>query len=180
MENQIPSEPVYSRNVLEMLAVANEYCLFVEKADEYTKDDLLSFFQKICPLLYIKGALLPFVEPSNPEANERFVLEEKWEIIFNSLRTKFQPFDEYWYADDAFDRNAEMLKASLAENFADIYQDLKDFVILYQKNSLAAKENAVAECSLLFRNHWGIRIANMINALHFLNYPNIKESDNIF
>ncbi|MEI6749575.1 MAG: DUF5063 domain-containing protein [Bacteroidales bacterium] len=180
MENTIPSEPAYSRNVLEMLAVANEYCLFVEKADEYTKEDLLGFFQKICPLLYIKGALLPIIDPANPEANERFVLEEKWEIIFNSLRMKFQPTDEFWFADDTFDKSPEMIKGSLAEHFADIYQDLKDFVILYQRNSLAAKENAVAECRRLFTNHWGIRIVNMLNALHFLNYPTIKENDNVF
>jgi len=180
MENTIPLEPVYSRNVMEMLAVANEYCLFVEKADEYTKDDLLGFFQKICPLLYIKGALLPLIQPFDPDANERFVLEEQWEIIFNSLRTKFLSSDEFYYEDDVFDKNAEMLKGSLAENFADIYQDLKDFVILYQKSSLLAKENAVAECRRLFKDHWGIHITIIQNALHFLNYPDIMESGNIF
>jgi hypothetical protein len=180
MENPIPAEPVYNRNVLEMLAVTNECCLFVENAENYTKDDLYGFFQKICPLLYLKGALLPFVDPSNPEANERFVLEEKWEIIFNILREKFQPYDEFCYADDALDKNAELIKGSLAEHFADIYQDLKDFVILYQRNSLTAKENAVAECRRLFMNHWGIRITITQNAMHLLNYPESKDPDIVF
>lgn len=180
MAESIPSDPVYSRNVLEMLAVANEYCVFVEKADEYTKDELLGFFQKISPLLYLKGALLPAIEPAHPEANERFVTEEKWEMVFNALRAKFQPSDEFWFADAAFESSPDILKASLAEHFTDIYQDLKDFLILYQRSSLAAKENAVSECRRLFAANWGVRIANVQKALHFLIYPDIAETEDLF
>ena len=180
MAESIPSDPVYSRNVLEMLAVANEYCVFVEQADDATTDDLCGFFQKICPLLYLKGALLPVIEPANPEANERFVTEEKWEMVFNSLRAKFQPSDEFWFADAAFEESPEILKASLAEHFTDIYQDLKDYLILYQKNSVAAKENAVAECRRLFASHWGIRISNVQKPLHHLIYPDLSETEDLF
>ena len=180
MAENIPSDPVYSRNVLEMLAVANEYCIFIEKSDGFTTGELLNFFQKISPLLYLKGALLPIIEPTNPEANERFVVEEKWEIVFNSLRAKSQPSDEFWFADAVFETSPEILKASLAEQFTDIYQDLKDFVILYQRNSIDAKENAVAECRRLFACHWGIRIANVQKALHSLIYPDIAETDELF
>ena len=180
MPESIPSDPVYSRNVLEMLAVANEYCVFVEKADEYSADDIFGFFQKICPLLYLKGALLPIIEPGNPDANERFVTEEKWEMVFNSLRAKFLPSDEFWFADAAFEESPEILKASLAEHFTDIYQDLKDFLILYQRNSIAAKENAVAECRRLFASHWGIRIAYVQNPLHHMIYPDLPETEDLF
>jgi hypothetical protein len=180
MTESIPSDPVYSRNVLEMLAVANEYCIFIEKTDEYSTEEVLGFFQKISPLLYLKGALLPLIVPAHPEANERFVTEEKWEMVFNSLRAKFQPSDEFWFADAAFETSPEILKASMAEHFTDIYQDLKDFLILYQKNSISSKENAVAECKRLFGNHWGVRIANVQKALHFLIYPDITETEDLF
>lgn len=180
MAESIPSDPVYNRNVLEMLAVANEFCVFIEKSDDYTKEEVLGFLQKICPLLYLKGALLPMVEPAHPEANERFVTEEKWEMVFNSLRAKFQPADEFWFADAAFEESPEILKASMAEHFTDIYQDLKDFLILYQRSSLAAKENAVSECKRLFGNHWGVRISNVQKALHFLIYPDIAETEELF
>lgn len=180
MAESIPSEPVFSRNVLEMLAVANEYCVFIEKSDDFTTDELLGFLQKISSLLYIKGALLPIIEPSDPDANERFVTEEKWEMVFNALRAKFQPSDEFWFADAAFEENAELLKASMAEHFTDIYQDLKDFLILYQKNSIVAKENAVAECRRLFASHWGMRIANVQKALHHMIYPDNADIEDLF
>ena len=35
-------DPVYSRKVLEMLTVANEFCLFLEKSEEYSEEELLN------------------------------------------------------------------------------------------------------------------------------------------
>ena len=48
-------DPVYSKTVLEMLTVANEYCLFLEKAEDYDRQDIIMFLQKVCPLIYIKS-----------------------------------------------------------------------------------------------------------------------------
>ena len=61
-ENEITKDPVYSRTVLELLTVANEYCLFLEKAEGYDRLDILLFLQKICPLIYIKASLLPDIK----------------------------------------------------------------------------------------------------------------------
>ncbi|MFA4852339.1 MAG: DUF5063 domain-containing protein [Bacteroidales bacterium] len=60
--------------------------------------------------------------------------------------------------------------ASIAENITDVYQDMKDFIMLYQKGTHAAKENAVAECRRLFETHWGSRLVNALRALHHVVY----------
>jgi hypothetical protein len=161
MENpaeEIINEPVYSKNVLEFLRVAHEYCLFTESIFDRSAADILKFYQRIAPLLYLKGLLLPEITPEFPESTERFVTEEEWESIFNELRAKFSNNDEYWYSDpDNKDVN-DLIKASLSENMTDIYQDLKDFVLLYQKGSRATKEAAVAEVFNLFQSRcsWAI------------------------
>ncbi|MDO9511954.1 MAG: DUF5063 domain-containing protein [Bacteroidales bacterium] len=173
---QIPNHPVYSKGVLELLTVANEFCLFSEKANELERHDVLSFFQKICPLLYIKGALLPVVEPEFPEANERFVNEHHYEEIFNKFRECFGSDDEYYSYDPIHFDSEELRKSSLSENLSDVYQDLKDFLYLYQKNSLAAKECAVSECLRLFEMHWGIRITNATTAIHNILYRDKREA----
>ncbi|NCD41781.1 MAG: DUF5063 domain-containing protein [Bacteroidia bacterium] len=161
-------EPVASRNVLEMLTVAHEYCLFTEKADTYTQEEILDYMQKICPLLYLKGTLLPDIVPEYPEANERYITEEQWENVFKTLKEKFGEYDQYWYHDyNSIDIN-DPIKGSLADNFADIYQDLKDFTLLFQKNSIAAKENAIAELKQLFVSHWGFRLVTAHRYLHYL------------
>lgn len=164
------SNSVSSKNVMEMLTVANEYCHFCEKAYQYPVDDILSYLQKIMPLLYLKGSLVPAVVVKNPEANERFVTEENYEIIFNELRNKFKPKDEFWLIENTQSNDNEPLKVSLAENLTDIYQDLKDFVLLYAKGTESAKENSVHDCKKFFENHWGVRLVQSQNYIHQLVY----------
>jgi hypothetical protein len=172
------SEQLQGMNVLEMLTVANEYCLFLEKCEDYTREDVIGYLQKISPLLYLKGTLVPVVAVHHPEANERFVTEEQWGYIYNTLLNKFGEEDKYLIIDHADKTNPEMKKASMADNFADIYQDLKDFVMLYQRNTLAAKENAVNECRRLFETHWGFRLVSAHLHLHFLLFSESGEEQN--
>lgn len=163
-----------------MLTVANEFCHFIEKAYNYENQDILEYMQKILPLMYLKGSLLPNIEVQVPEANEKFVTEENWEIIFNELRDKFKPKDEYWTVDHADFNFNESEKSSLAENLTDIYQDLKDFVLLYAKSTEAAKENAVRDCKLYYEVHWGYRIVQALKYIHdLLNNVKKKQSINI-
>lgn len=171
MDTSAPN-PAHSRQVIELLTVANEYCLFVEKASEYTVDELAAFFQKVSPLLYIKGALLPEVMPSNPEADERFVTEEQWSNVFADLKMKFGDNDVFWGFDPLNFAPDDARRLSLAEHLADIYQDMKDFVLLYQKNTITDQENAAAAIRNLFFRHWGPRLTVALNQLHYLIFRN--------
>jgi hypothetical protein len=169
-ENEITKDPVYSKTVLELLTVANEYCLFLEKADDYDRNDILLFLQKICPLIYIKASLLPDIPANDEEAAEHFVTEEEWESMFNMLHLKFGDDDVYHFIDHHERSHTDPVRASLAENFTDLYQDLKDFVLLYQKPRKASMEFAVYECKRLFETRFGYRLVNADAALHYLLY----------
>lgn len=181
MNNNIDeSSIVYSKPVLEFITVANEYCLFFEKADNYSTEDILQYFQKIAPLLYLKGSVIPNVVVTDPSLNERFVTEEQWESIFKTLREKFGQQDVYYIHDHNYDTE----ETSLSDNMADIYQDMKDFIMLYQNAMLYAKENAVFEIRRLFQNHWGIRIINALKAIHQILYkdaidPELFQDDDL-
>jgi hypothetical protein len=156
--------PAISRQVIEMITVAHEFCLYIEDIEKYDNDHILSFMQKIGPLLYLKGAMLPQDIEADPEFAERFVTEEQWEAIFKVLRVKLGPKDLYYILDE----NNDSKQQSLADNLADIYQDLKDFVMLYQKPPLHSKSWAVAELAGLFRTHWGKIILAALNQIHSL------------
>jgi len=49
------SDPVYSRNVVEFVAVANEFCKYAEHASELKGDELLKILQRILP--YVSESL---------------------------------------------------------------------------------------------------------------------------
>lgn len=155
-----------SNQVLELIRVAYEYCVFTEEIEKHDLKTILSFYQKILPLLYLKGALLPDIEVSDKSFNERYVSEEHWENVFVNLQAKLGKEEHFWTVDN----NREMLKISIAEYLADIYQDLKDFVVLFQNNRLAAKENAVFEVKRYFQVHWGARLSAVIPVFHNILY----------
>jgi hypothetical protein len=168
LKAEIPDDPVYSKNVLEMFTVANEYCLFMEKATDYPKGDFLGYLQKICPLIYIKAALLPDVNPTDEGGLEHFVTEEQWEELFNVIHLKLEEDDLYYFIDHHEKTHQEAVKASLAENLTDIYQDLKDFLLLYAKPLKISRENAVYDCKRLFETRFGYRLVNAHSAIHYL------------
>jgi hypothetical protein len=163
-------EQTHNRHAIEMFTVANEYCLFIEKASEYTVDEILDFVLKISALLYLKGLVLPLTEPENTDALERYVNEEQYESVYNDLKAKFGTDDDFFFIDYAIPNEDNPVKGSLAEHYADIYQDLKDFVLLFSKGSVQAKENATAIVKQLFNNHWGPRLLSVQQALHFRLY----------
>lgn len=157
-----------SKPIIEMLTVANEFCHFIGDSEKREKRLVLEFLNRIAPLLYLKGSLLPELEVEDPDSNEKFFTAENWESIFTMLRDKFGKDDEYWIIDPQYINETEPLKASLAENIADIYQDMKDFILLFQKNTFGARQNAVNDCKLLFATHWGYRITNIMSKLHHM------------
>ena len=157
-----------SKPILDMVTVANEFCFYLENVENKSKSGILEFVNRILPLLYLKGSLLPDIEVKNPDANERFVTEEQWENVFMLLREKFGKQDEFWIIDPQHIDETEPLKASLSENIADIYQDLKDLIMLYQKNTFDARQNAIADIKDLFGTHWGYSVGNVFNQIHHL------------
>jgi hypothetical protein len=176
MSDKTNNNPAVSASVLDMFTVANEFCMFTEKADTYNADEVLQYYSKICPLLYLKGAILPDLDPDDEYIGERFVNEDQWENIFNSLQLLFADKDEFYTLSYENGDNIP-LKASISEHIADIYQDLKDFVLLYQKNHFYAKQNAVYECRMLFASHWGMRVSSIIPALHPIVFSSNDYSD---
>jgi len=160
-------EPVYSRNVVEFVAVANEFCKYAEHAGELKGDELLKILQRIMPMMYIKASLLPALEPFFEEGNEKFVTESDWVRINESLRNKFGTADDYLEVfDEKLSESEGPVVSSISENLADIYQDIKDFLLLYQTGTPEVMNDAVWECRMNFENFWGQKLVNSMRAIH--------------
>jgi len=166
IDQKITDDPTYSRKVLEMITVANEFCLFLEKSQEYTLTEFLGFLQKILPLIYLKASLLPDIIVDDESFTEHYLTEEQWEAMFNDLRMKLTDCDIFYYVDHNRTNESEPIRGSISECVTDIYQDLKDFLLLYQKPLKAFKENAIRNCKYLFETRFGYRILDAQTAIH--------------
>lgn len=170
IDQEIYLEPAYSQHVLELIRLGHEYCLFIENTDEGSPEGLIRFSLRMLPMLYLKGLFLPKIDTEPEDTGERFVTQEEWENVFNNLKRGLDETDLFWTIDPEITGGNEAVKLSLAENLTDIYQDLKDFIMQYQKHTRAAKVTAVMECREWFTSRWGKRIAESTHYLHYLNF----------
>ena len=160
-------DPVYSRTVIEFVEAANEFCKYAEHASEIKGGELLRILQRLLPFLYLKASLLPSLEPVFEEGNEKFVTEADWERINENFRRQFGTADNYLdLTDEKFSDTENVVAASIAENMADIYQDLKDFLLLYQTGTSEVMNDAIWECGMNFENIWGRKLVNSMRAIH--------------
>ena len=161
------SDPLYSRSVVEFVAAANEFCKYTEKAGELKGDELLKILQRILPFMYIKASLLPELEPYFEDGNEKFVTETDYNRINAILSRKFGSADDYLEVFDGRSSDADgPVLATISENISDIYQDIKDFLLLYQTGTNEVMNDAVWECKLNFENIWGQKLVNSLRAIH--------------
>ena len=160
-------QKVYSKEVIEFTAVANEYCAFVESAAKYEGLQILQFMQKLLPLLYSKVLQLPVFESLIEEEQEKFVREEDWQLIKDTIIVKLGEADDYLELyDDPADFSQETVPASISEKLADIYQDLKDYLIAYSIGTVELMNEALWNCQESFNLFWGQKLVSALKAIH--------------
>lgn len=164
-------DSLYSSTIVEFVASTNEFCRYAEHAGEIEGRELLAILQRLLPFIYLKASLLPPLEPVFGEGNEKFVREEDWNRIHDTIKAKLGTADAYLEVfDDRMKESETPVVVSLAENIADIYQDLKDFLILYQTGTSELMNDALWECRMNFENFWGQKLVNSLRAIHKLLY----------
>ena len=170
MENEI-NALVYSKNVVEFVTVANEYCAFVENATDLDNQSLIQKLPKILALLYLKASILPIPSVELEDDNEKFVSELDWQIAKNGIEALLDESDVYLdFFDQDMNELPEPVAGSISENTADIYQDLKDLLEIYKLGNEELSFVAINTCNINFREFWGFKLVTTLKMLHILNF----------
>ena len=159
------------RDVIELLTVAVEFCIFLEHAVERDRDDFVSTALKLLPLLYLKASLLPEPCSLSDEEPMDYVTEENYEIIRHNISYVMGSSDDYLdvFVEDMRYSDQPVL-CTVSEQLADIYQDLKNFVSAYRDGSDNVRETALSLCRDNFAHYWGQRVVNVMRVLHDVCY----------
>jgi len=156
---------INNKNVTDFIIVANDFCFHIEKIDSNTTAAFLfNYLQKVLPLLYIKASLLPYVEVDVNKAI-RFLNDEEFEEIINMCLPITGNNDIYNDIVNNFNDD-RILKWSMAHNIASIYRELKDFLLLFSKDSIDIKKSAVLEVKKNFEMSWGETLLRLHRAIH--------------
>ncbi len=168
----------YSKNVIEFITVANEFCSFLERSESLETPGFLGRLQKILPLLYLKASLLPDFELESEDDLEKFVTEMDYSLIQQKIIHHTGANDDYqevFLSGMQFSESA--LTASISENVADIYQEMKDLVMSFRMLNDEVMEQAVWECKNNFSQLWGQTLVNCLRAVHNLIYSENTRDD---
>ncbi|WP_297093206.1 DUF5063 domain-containing protein [uncultured Draconibacterium sp.] len=168
---------VYSKNVVEFVTVANEYCSTIENVSHLTAEENLAKLQKLLPLLYLKASVVEKIEMVMDEELEKFVNELDYNMLHQKWLQLLGENDGFY---EVFDPNIqfgeETVRASVSENLLDIYQDLKDCITNYSIGNEEVMNDAISECIYHFEEFWGQQLVNVMRAVHMLVYSGVDFS----
>ena len=172
------SQTIFEKNVIEFVTVAAEFCAFLERAEHMKRKAFVDTSLKILPLLYLKASMLPKCETIGDEAPETYVTEEIYEILRINLSGLMGDKDDYL---DVFVQDMvysdQPIKKSISEDLADIYQDIKDFIFVFQLGLNETMNDSLAICQENFGTLWGQKLVNTLRALHDVKYNQLEEEE---
>lgn len=173
------SQVIFERNSVEFVTVAAEFCAFVERSEGQKRAEFVDTLLKILPLLYIKASMLPKCEVMGEDGLEAFVSEDDYEVIRINLQEVLADRDDYL---DVFVEEMKYsdtpIRKSIAEDLADIYQVVKDFICQFRSGLNETMHDALAQCREHFIGYWGQTLVNTMRALHEVKYSNVDEDEN--
>jgi len=168
---------IYSRQVVEFAASANEYCKYLEGIEEIKGIDILKVMQRLLPFIYLRASLLPMVEPLVEEGNEKTVTEFDWTRLHDAILSKIGNNDPFPVVVDLGDPSDGLYTGSISEYLTDIYQDLKDFIVNYKNGTEEVMNDAVWEVLMNFEEFWGHKLLSVLGAIHRVLYSVADESE---
>ncbi len=175
---EFPDSPVYSKDVIEFVTVANQLCSFLEQCNATGRETFVDTSVKLLPLLYLKATMLPSLERNFDEALERFVTEEDYMAIQGMVADVLGLHNEYlevFHPDIQFSDTP--VRAMVSEDLADIYQDLKDFLVTYEIGATEVMEDSISELKSGFGSYWGQKTVNVLRALHDIRFNKERDFD---
>ena len=161
---------IYSRQVVEFAASANEYCKYLEGTKDINGIEILKVMQRLLSFIYLRASLLPLLDPLLEEPNEKTVTEFDWTRMHDNLLTKIGNNDPFPVIVSVGDPSDGLYTGSISEYLTDIYQDLKDFVVSYKSGQEAVMNDAVWEVLMNFEEFWGKKLLNVLSAIHTVLY----------
>lgn len=172
------SQTIFDKNVIEFVTVAAETCAFLERVQELPRAEFIDKSLKLLPLLYLKASLLPECTLLGDEYQETYVTEESYEMLRRNLEKVMGDKDDYlevFVPDMAY--SDQPIKRDISEDLADIYQDLRDFIFVFQLGINENMNDALAICQENFKQLWGQKLVNTLRALHDAKYNNQDEDE---
>jgi hypothetical protein len=114
--------------------------------------------------------LRTWVNPSDDPHSGHCSKEETVEMAKRAKEWGMSVMDEMKYSE-------RPISATVSENIADIYQDVRNFVSVYQMELTEQMQSAINICTVNFRTYWGQKLVNVLRPLHSIKSREFENED---
>jgi hypothetical protein len=143
---------------------------------------------EILPDLLVEAIRLPDTDPWEGNKEEdgsddiprkdhsARMTDKRWGALYNLLKEKLGRHDLYWTVFDPTSQDNEVIRGTLADDIADVYRDVKESLLLMDKNAITA-ELAIWNWRQLFYSHWGDHAISALRTIHNLLDEKLEDGD---
>lgn len=151
------------------VASASEYVALIESFPRCSPSRLLAECRHLLPRLYLHALNLPEGEPSGPECDLHEVPVPQWVEFSKRLHARLGDQAAYRIIyNPLLGNHDEPLIASLADDLADIWYDLKRQLLAWDSAPTAARDSLRWHMAFAFHSHWSYHAADAIRVLTWL------------
>jgi len=160
---------VYSSEMVEFVTAANGYCQFMEQLKGEEGRAFIGGVVKHLSEVYMLFLKLGETDPINESPGDPTVTEQEWSMIYQRISMILGAHNDYLRpaVEDEFDRS-ELVTHTISEDTADVYQELKDFTVIYSRGIEELMNDSAWELGVRFSEHWGKKLLQSLTALHEL------------
>lgn len=158
---------VFSADVMEFIQTANQFCICVENAEGQSTSQLCHTLSKLLSTLYGNALRITEIPLTTDEDYEPRVTEDQYNAVRNGIARNLGSLDDYLdvFVEDMKYSDKPILK-TISEDVADIYQQIGNFIIVYQEDTDEAKISAFYDLIENFKSYWGGRALSALRAIH--------------
>jgi len=158
---------IQADSFVEFLKSVRDFCDFIENGKTENYASFLRLTQTHLQSLYFGGQKLQVVDLNYNSDFEKPMTKTQLDNILTNLADRLQN-RFYWHVfDPTKEDDTEPVCGDLLDDLGDIYKDLKNSLLLFDKGTPAEIENAVWTFKWSFDNHWGDHCINATYALHY-------------
>ena len=151
----------------EFVELCRRYFEYLEELPDSNISDFWVVQLGFLTEIYAGVLRLPQLEAHYSSEIEKFVTEREYNKMFAVLSEYIGSLDKF--ADFNNLGNPGIMKvidASISETLTDIFQELKDFVFLYETGTLENMNDAIVECIDTFGQYWGVKLLSAARIIH--------------
>lgn len=161
-------------SILNITALASRYCVALERARDYERNEFVTEMLATLPRLYVEFSdfdLETLPSQLDDEYFPSYVDEDFYDSIRRNAEAVLAPDDVYL---ETFEEDMKYsdtpIAASISESLADIFQPLYNFLMIVKESDGEQSAGAMRECKENFEAYWSQTLCNVMRPLNNLRY----------